>query len=130
MEEIKVPPVYKLIPFAESCIDPVHIDPLLSQLHWKTGDRVSYCDIPYKLQDIKIERGSASVIYLPTGEKTQPSPLIELLLKDLQWIFLSGDGVAVMAGLHKGLTGSVLCNEDGVLHILADNNGHYVSIAH
>jgi hypothetical protein len=130
VQEIKIPPVYELIPFAESCIDPVHIDPLLSQLHWQTGDRVSYFDIPYKLQDIQIDRGSASVAYLPTGETTRPSPLIELPLKDLRRIFLSGDVVAVVAGLHKGLTGSVLRNEDGVLHILTDNDGHYVSIVY
>ena len=130
VQEIKIPPVYELIPFAESCIDPVHIDPLLSQLHWQTGDRVSYFDIPYKLQDIQIDRGSASVAYLPTGEMTQPSPLMELPLKDLRRIFLSGDVVAVVAGLHKDLTGSVLRNEDGVLHILTDNDGHYVSIVY
>jgi len=132
VQEVKVPPVFELIPFAESWIDSVHINPLLSQLHWQAGDRVSHGDISYKLHDIQIESGSASVvsIYLPTGETTRPSPLIQLPLKELRRDFLSGDGVAVVAGSHKGLTGSVLRNEFGVLHILTDNDGHYVSIAY
>jgi hypothetical protein len=131
VEFVTVPPIDQVIPFAESNIDSVHVNRLLSQLHWQIGDRVSHADGLYQLKDIQIENGSVSAIriqYPPANETTMGSPLVDLSMNELQRKFLSGDNVVVVAGLHKGLTGSVLRDEDGILHILTDDDGDYVSM--
>ena len=48
-------------------------------------------------------------------------------LNELQRKFLAGNDVVVVAGLHKGLMGSALNDDDGILHVLMDKGGTYVS---
>jgi len=51
-----------------------------------------------------------------------------LPLNSLQRKFSVNDGVLIVAGVHKGLTGSVLRDDGGILHVLTDKDGSYVSI--
>jgi hypothetical protein len=128
VEKIEVPPVDEVIPFAESGIDPLRINRLLSQLHWQAGDHVSRADALYELVDIQLELGTVSafeVQYSRIEMRTMGS--IPLPLNELQRKFMSGDGVIVVAGSHKGLTGLVLREGDGICHVLADDLGNSVS---
>ena len=128
VERVIIPPIDELVPFAESGIDPVRINHLLSQLHWQIGDRVVHADGLFELQDIQVDIGSASVC---PAEKTSPATasMAQLLpLNSLQRKFSVNDGVLIVAGVHKGLTGSVLRDDGGILHVLTDKDGSYVSI--
>jgi hypothetical protein len=119
MEKIAVPPVNEVVPFAEAGIDPPRINHLLSQLHWQAGDHITRADVLYELVDIQLELGSVSafeVQYSRIEERTVGSILLPL--NELQRKFMSGDGVIVVAGSHKGLTGLVLREEDGILRVL------------
>lgn len=126
MEKVTVPAVDDVVLFAESGVDSARSGRLLSQLHWQIGDRVCHAEVLYSLTGIEIERGSVSAIRITDP----PSPLeIELNIDEVQRIFFLGDGVVVLAGLHKGLTGLVLREDDGILHILTNNDdGNYVSV--
>jgi hypothetical protein len=132
VQPVPIPPVNEIIPFAESCIDPDIVDRLLGQLHWQIGDRLSRADGVYKVTDIHVESGTVSVVnvpFPPVEETTRGYPLIiTLTMSELQRKFLSGDGVVVVAGYYKGLTGSVLHDEQGILHVLTEDDGTYVSI--
>lgn len=133
VDKVVVPPVADLIPFAESYIDSVRVNPLLSQLHWRGGDRVSRPDGLYLLKDIQLESGYVSVINVanipqPTEGMTQDDPLVELLpAHEFRQKFFDGDGVVVVAGLHKGVTGTVLREAGGLLYVLTGKDGLYVS---
>jgi len=130
VERVAVPPVDQVIPFAESHVDPARINLLLSQLHWQIGDRVAHADGLYKLQDIQMDIGSASCYpCMSSGETNAASASMVPLfrLDELRRKFLAGDDVVVVAGLHKGLTGTVLNDDDGILHVLVDKDGTYVS---
>jgi hypothetical protein len=65
VERVVVPSSREVIAFAESHIDSVGIDSLLSQLHWQEGDRVRCVDGVYQLADIQLYRGCASAFKLP-----------------------------------------------------------------
>ena len=129
VEKVTVPAVDEVVTFAESGIDPVRINRLLSQLHWQVGDHVSRADELYKVEDIQMDLESVSVsaskVQHPTAEGVAIS--ISLPMKELRRKFFSGDGVIVVAGSHKGLTGSVLRERDGILHVLTDDFGNSVS---
>lgn len=133
VERLVVPPVDEIIPFAESCIDSVRINRLLSQLHWQLGDRVSHTSGIFQLEDIQLAAGFVSAVKIqhPPTEETAPrlAPVL-LPANDLCRVFLSGDGVVAVAGPHKGVTGSVLRVEGGIVHLLTDDHGNYVSMFH
>lgn len=133
VEKVVIPPVDELIPFAESCVDSVWINCLLSQLHWQRGDRVNRPDGLYLLKDIQLERGYISVVNFenipnPAERMTQDEPLVELHpAHEFRQKFIGGDGVIIVAGSHKGVTGTVLCEADGLLRVLTGKDGRYVS---
>jgi hypothetical protein len=126
IERVAVPPTDQVIPFAESHIDPARINPLLSQLHWQIRDSIAHADDLYKLQDIQMDIHSASCYpCMLSGETNAAS--VSFHLNELRLRFLAGDNVVVVAGLHKGLTGTVLNDNDGILRMLVDKDGTYVS---
>jgi hypothetical protein len=45
-------------------------------------------------------------------------------------MFNAGDNVTIVTGLHRGTTGTVLCREEALLHVLTDDHGNYVSKYH
>ena len=127
VERVTVPPVDQVIPFTESNIDPVHINRLLSQLHWRIGDRVARADGLYELQDIQMDIGLAACILIAKTNSATASMVQLFCPNELRRKFLAGDDVVVVAGLHKGLTGSVLNDDEGILRVLMDKSGTYVS---
>jgi hypothetical protein len=70
VERVAVPPAEEIVTFAESNIDPVRIDSLLSQLHWQTGERVRHVDGIYQLEDIQLHNGCASAFRLQAEHGT------------------------------------------------------------
>lgn len=126
VERVAIPPVDQVIPFAESEIDPVHINLLLSQLHWQIGDRIAHPDGVYTLQDIQMDVGSASCYPLLIGGLNPASERL-FPLNELRRKFIAGDDVVVVAGQHKGVIGTVLNHDDRFLRVLADKDGTYVS---
>lgn len=124
---VTAPTSDEIIPFAQSHIDPLHIDNLLSQLHWRPGDRVSRGDDIYKLEDVQLDNGSvlaSPVQFQPTEELA----MVQIPMDELQRRFFIGDAVVVLAGVHQGATGSVLSEEDGILNLLTGDDGTYVSM--
>jgi len=131
VERVQVPPIDQVIPFAESFIDSNRINPLLSQLHWKPGDRVIRGGELYELAEIQLAARSVSAFEIQhlQSEEAAPNPTPILLpMNELRRKFLPGDGVIVVAGLYKRLEGLVLNVEGGILHILTDDIGNYVSM--
>lgn len=64
----------------------------------------------------------------PTKGMSQGEPLVELVpVCEFQTKFFGGDGVVIVAGLHKGVTGTVLHEADRLLYILTGKDSHYVS---
>jgi hypothetical protein len=124
VERVAVPPAEEIVTFTESNIDPVRIDSLLSQLHWQTGERVRHVDGIYQLEDIQLHNGCASAFRLQAehGTIAQWFPVNEL-----HRTFFTGDGVVILAGLHKGQTGFVLREENGLLHVLVTADDDDVS---
>jgi hypothetical protein len=115
VETVAVPPSEEVVAFAESHINPVKINSLLSQLYWQEGDRVRRADGIYQLADIQLQENCVSAFRLPT----EPNPIAQLFPpNELRRTFFAGDGVIILAGLHKARTGSVLREENGLLHIL------------
>ena len=121
------PTAHEIIPFVQSHIDCLHIDNLLSQLHWRPGDRVCRGDDIYQLEDIQLDNGSAlaSPIQFP---QTEQSEIFHIPIDDLQRKFFVGDSVLLLAGVHRGTTGLVLKEEAGILNIMTGDDGTYVSI--
>jgi len=120
VERVAVPPANEVIAFAESHIDPIVIDRLLSQLHWQSGDRVRRAHETYQLESIQLEHGCVSGFRLPA----EPQPMIqELRANELRRSFRVGDRAIVLAGLHKGRTGWVLHEEHGLLFLITDDGG-------
>ena len=69
-----------------------------------------------------------STLPQPTEGMSQGKLLVELVpVCKFQTKFFGGNGVVIMAGLHKGVTGTVLREADGLLYILTSKDGHYVS---
>lgn len=122
VEVVAVPPIDEVVPFAESGIDPGRINSLLSQLHWRAGDRVGRAHELFILDDIQMDKESVSAFRVEEIDIALLLPMKELRRK-----FFAGDGVIVIAGSHKGQIGTVLHEEDGVLHVLTDDLGNYVS---
>lgn len=124
VERVAVPPANEVIAFAESHIDPIAINRLLSQLHWQIGDHVRRADETYQLENIQLEHGCVSAFRLPA----EPQPIVqELRANELRRSFRAGDGAIVLAGLHKGRTGLVLREEHGMLFLVITDNGDDVS---
>ena len=125
VEIVAVPAIDEVVPFAESGIDPVRINSLLSQLHWQPGDCVSRAHELFKLEDIQMDKESVSAFRMQVEEKIDTTLLLPM--KELQRKFFAGDRVIVIAGSHKGQLGTVLREEDAILHVLTDHLGNYVS---
>jgi ribosomal protein L24 len=127
VDVVAIPTSYEITPFVQSSIDPACIDRLVSQLHWRAGDRVSCGDEIYVLEDVQLDNGSvlASPHQYHTTEKLH---LVQIPINELQRKFFVGDDVVVLEGVFKGMTGSVLNEEDGTLNILTKDDGTYVSI--
>jgi hypothetical protein len=124
---VTAPTSHEIIPFAQSNIDPLHIDSLLSQLHWQPGDRVSRGDDIYKLEDVQLENGCVLAFPLQFQPTEEPA-IVQIPIDELQRRFFVGDAVVVLAGVHQGATGSVLSEEDGILNLLTGDDGTYVSM--
>src|SRR5882762_468663 len=125
VENVAVPAIDEVVPFAESGIDPVRINSLLSQLHWQAGDCVSRAHELFKLEDVQMDKESVSAFRVQVEEKINTTLLLPM--KELQRKFFAGDGVIVIAGSHKGQIGTVLHEEDAILHVLTDYLGNYIS---
>jgi hypothetical protein len=83
MEEIPLPTVDDLILFAESNIDTICINRLLSQLLWQPGDTVCRGNERYEVVDIQVGHGSVSVreaqyLSSPVDHPTLQLPINEL----------------------------------------------------
>jgi hypothetical protein len=124
VEGVVVSSANEIVTFAESNIDSIAINRLLSQLHWQVGDHFRQGDQTYQLEDIQLEHGRVSVFQLPG--RLQPM-VLSLAANELRRSFRVGDRVVVLAGLNKGRIGFVLREHYGRLFILITDDGSEVS---
>jgi len=90
VENVAVPAIDEVVPFAESGIDPVRINSLLSQLHWQAGDCVSHAHELFKLEDVQMDKESVSAFRVQVEEKIDTTLLLPM--KELRRKFFAGDG--------------------------------------
>ena len=100
LEPVPVPSTLPMIPFAESKIDSLHIDPIFSQSLWQEGDCLSDSnDIPHTISSINaFERTVAVRLVYDIDE----IGITVVPMQDMQRRFHIGDEVIVSAGPNKG----------------------------
>ena len=119
--------VDEVLPFVESCLAPGVFDPIISQMHWKRGDKLvdvtQHAEYPfYHIHRVDMEEGVVVAhLVLTQGDKEDAQELWssgvhvdinhlphEYTLSGFQLRLVVGDHVRVIAGTHKTTCGTVI----------------------
>ena len=140
----------EVLPFVESRLAPNVFDPLLSQMHWKRGDKLvdvaQTTEYPfYRIHRVDLEEGLVVAHLVLTREDKEDAQELkasgipvdnnclshEYALSALRLRLVVGDNVKVIAGVHKGICGAVVdvLVEEGYVQVIpyGDENDQYVS---
>ena len=140
----------EVLPFVESCLAPNVFNPLLSQMHWKRGDKLvdvmQTTEYPfYHIHRVDLEEGLVVTHLVLTWEDKEDTQEIkasgipvdnnrlshEYALSALQLRLVVGNNVKVIAGVHKSICGAVVdvLVEEGYIQVIpyGDKNDQYVS---
>ena len=140
----------EVLPFVESYLAPNVFDPLLSQMHWKRGDKlvdiVQTTNYPfYRVHMVNLEEGVVVAHLVVTPDDKEDAQELkasgvpvdvnrlphEYALCAFRLRLMTGDNVKVIAGVHKGTCGAVVgvLVEEGCVRVIpyGDESNQYVS---
>ena len=140
----------EVLPFVESCLAPNIFNPLLSQMHWKRGDKLvdvmQTTEYPfYHIHRVDLEEGLVVVHLVLTWEDKEDTQELKAsgipvdnnhlshkyALSALRLRLVVGNNVKVIASIHKGICGAVVdvLVEEGYIQVIpyGDENDQYVS---
>lgn len=151
LELHRVSQAHEILPFVESCLAPDVFDPLISQLHWKEGDKLvdvaQTDDYPfYRITRVDFEDGVVVAYQVVTPYDKEDGQLLrssgyevdhnrlpnEYVLSAFRLRLLAGDYVRIIAGQHKGVCGTVIdaVSEEGYVCIIPASTEMEQSVSH